>query len=210
MTQITILGHLQRPRPVRGIEKLTCCPAAGFDDCLSINILVCRSFQVLCNACFCDVHKLSFYQAKAVRTFISFDLRSRHSMTKQDRLHQRQSRPSSLPCSTAIISLLTLCKPAWMLHRNRMMVFLHPAGFELQAVFSACAVHTLDQAMGPVTVSVQPGGYAHVQLCSEPVNVMDLAMWQVGMLCTYFSPFKSACNGICSCNRPFSCCSPIT
>ena len=32
--------------------------------------------------------------------------------------------------------------------------------------------------MGPVSVRVQPGGFAHVQLCSEPVNVMDMAMWE--------------------------------
>ncbi|KAK9858379.1 hypothetical protein WJX84_012149 [Apatococcus fuscideae] len=47
-----------------------------------------------------------------------------------------------------------------------------------------CFAATLQQAvhsealMGPVSVSVQPGGFAHVQLCSEPVNVMDMAMWQ--------------------------------
>ncbi len=34
-------------------------------------------------------------------------------------------------------------------------------------------------AMGPVDVNVNiMGGFAHVQLCSEPVNVMDMAMWE--------------------------------
>ena len=33
--------------------------------------------------------------------------------------------------------------------------------------------------MGPVSVSVvNQGGFAHIQLCSEPVNVMDMAMWE--------------------------------
>ena len=36
----------------------------------------------------------------------------------------------------------------------------------------------VSRSMGPVSVTVQPGGFAHIQLCSEPVNVMDMTMWE--------------------------------
>ena len=64
-----------------------------------------------------------------------------------------------------------------------------------QAVCFAMQCTRTPQAMGPVTVNVQPGGYAHVQLCSESVNVMDLAMWQVGISNNFLSPSFSPATG---------------